>query len=162
MVPGLAAMRGAGIEQLLGQGRVGQQKAKCSRAVQCQVEILLMQLNTKARFEVSLHHALAVNFENPRRGEAPHQGLPYESRIGPGFRCKQQRFSHRLNRERDDNLVGDLVVWPSPFPPTRVTFLPIFSNSGFMVLNAFSGPPTMIVSDAAFAPTSPTTQKSAR
>ncbi len=48
-----------------------------------------------------------------------------------------------------------LVVWPSPLPPTSVMFLPISSNSGFTFANVASLPPTMIVSDAAFAPTSP-------
>ncbi len=34
-------------------------------------------------------------------------------------------------------------------------FLPIFSNSGFTVSKAASGPPTMMVREAALAPTSP-------
>src|SRR5437867_7267198 len=51
--------------------------------------------------------------------------------------------------------LATLVVWPSPLPPTSVMFLPISSNSGFTFANAASLPPTMIVSDAALAPTSP-------
>ncbi len=51
--------------------------------------------------------------------------------------------------------LATFVVCPSPLPPTSVMFLPISSNSGFTVLNAVSGPPIMIVSDAALAPTSP-------
>src|ERR1700716_1153469 len=49
--------------------------------------------------------------------------------------------------------LATLVVWPSPLPPTRVMFLPINSNSGLTLLNAFSGPPTMIVRDRALPPT---------
>jgi hypothetical protein len=48
-----------------------------------------------------------------------------------------------------------LQVWPSPLPPTRVTFFPINSKSGLARSNAACGPPTMMVSDAFFAPTSP-------
>ncbi len=48
-----------------------------------------------------------------------------------------------------------LQVWPSPLPPTSVTFLPMRSKSGFTFWNAASGPPTMMVRVAAFAPTSP-------
>ncbi|MDT4881838.1 hypothetical protein FQZ97_1177250 [compost metagenome] len=51
--------------------------------------------------------------------------------------------------------LATLVVWPSPLPPTSVTFLPISSNSGLTWSKASCGPPTMIVSDAALAPTSP-------
>ena len=49
-----------------------------------------------------------------------------------------------------------LQVWPSPLAgPTWVMFLPISSNSGLARANAASGPPTMMVSVACFAPTSP-------
>ena len=47
------------------------------------------------------------------------------------------------------------VVCPSPFPPTSVMVLPIISNSGLARAKAVSGPPTMMVREAAFAPTSP-------
>ena len=51
--------------------------------------------------------------------------------------------------------LATLQTWPSPTLPTSVMFLPIFSNSGLARSKAASGPPTMIVSDAALAPTSP-------
>ena len=51
--------------------------------------------------------------------------------------------------------LATLVVWPSPLPPTRVMFLPISCSSGSTVANTASGPPHMMVSDAALAPTSP-------
>src|SRR6516225_6309626 len=51
--------------------------------------------------------------------------------------------------------LATLVVWPSPLAPTRVMFLPISSNSGLTLSKAACGPPTMIVSEAALAPTSP-------
>ncbi len=48
-----------------------------------------------------------------------------------------------------------LAVWPSPFGPTWVMVLPIASKIGFAFANASGLPPTMIVSAAFFAPTSP-------
>ena len=51
--------------------------------------------------------------------------------------------------------LATFVVWPTPLPPTSVMFLPIFSNTGLARSNAGSEPPTMMVSDAALAPTSP-------
>ena len=51
--------------------------------------------------------------------------------------------------------LATLQVWPSPLPPTSVMFLPISSNSGLTLSKAASAPPTMMVSDAALAPTSP-------
>ena len=48
-----------------------------------------------------------------------------------------------------------LAVWPSPFGPTWVMVLPIVSKSGFALSKASGLPPTMMVSAAFFAPTSP-------
>ena len=48
-----------------------------------------------------------------------------------------------------------LQIWPAPTSPTRVMFLPINSNSGFTLAKAASEAPTMMVSAAFFAPTSP-------
>ena len=51
--------------------------------------------------------------------------------------------------------LATLVVCPAPISPTSVMFLPISSNSGLTRSKALSEPPTMIVSEAALAPTSP-------
>ena len=51
--------------------------------------------------------------------------------------------------------LATLAVWPSPFSPTRVMFLPIAWNSGSVRSKAASLPPTMIDRVAALAPTSP-------
>ena len=51
--------------------------------------------------------------------------------------------------------LATLQVWPSPAPPIRVMFLPISSNSGWTRAKASCAPPTMMVSAAASAPTSP-------
>ena len=48
-----------------------------------------------------------------------------------------------------------LAVWPSPLPPTRVMFLPMFWNSGRARAKAWASPPTMMLRVAALAPTSP-------
>ena len=66
MIPRLAAMRGTGTEQLLGDRGAGQGNAERARAFEREVEILLVQLDAEARLEISLHHALAMHFENPR------------------------------------------------------------------------------------------------
>ncbi len=51
--------------------------------------------------------------------------------------------------------LATLQVWPSPLPPTSVMFLPMSWKSGSTFANVASVPPTMIVSVAALAPTSP-------
>ncbi|MDT4810267.1 hypothetical protein FQZ97_431760 [compost metagenome] len=51
--------------------------------------------------------------------------------------------------------LATLQTWPSPAPPTSVTFLPILSSSGFTRPKVPSSPPHMIVRLAALAPTSP-------
>jgi hypothetical protein len=66
MVPRLAAMRRARVEQLLRDRGAGQREAERTRAFEGKVEILLVQLDSKARFEISLDHPLAMHFENPR------------------------------------------------------------------------------------------------
>ncbi|MNC85222.1 hypothetical protein D3C83_08120 [compost metagenome] len=48
-----------------------------------------------------------------------------------------------------------LHVCPSPLPPTSVMFFPMRSNTGLTLLKVASLPPTMMVSAAFFAPTSP-------
>ena len=70
------------------------------------------------------------------REEQSRPSAPARTRAGsaPALRREQQRLADRLDGQRDDDLVGDLVVWPSPLPPTSVMFLPIRSNSGFMRL----------------------------
>src|SRR5512138_1058179 len=59
MIPRLAAMGRAGTEQLLGQRRARQRKPEGPRALQRQIEILLVQLDAKTRLEIALDHALA-------------------------------------------------------------------------------------------------------
>ena len=51
--------------------------------------------------------------------------------------------------------LATLVVCPSPLPPTCVMFLPISCRSGSILAKVASVPPTMMVSEAALAPTSP-------
>src|SRR5215471_2606898 len=108
MVPALAAERGGGIEQLLGGRGVGERYTKSARALQCQAQVLLMQLDPEARVEGSLDHPLAVHFEYPRRRKPAHQRLPHLGRVGAGARCEEQRLADRLDRQGDDDLVGNL------------------------------------------------------
>jgi|SRR5208337_525800 len=75
MIPLRAAMRLAGVEQLLGAGRIGQRDPERAGARQREIEILLVQLDAEARIEGALDHALTVQLEDPRGGEAAHQRL---------------------------------------------------------------------------------------
>ena len=104
-----AAVRGAGVEQLLRGRRVGQRDAELrARRLQREVQVLLVQLDAEARVEGALDHALAVHLEDARAGEAAHQRLAHLGRIGAGLGGEQQRLGHRLDGQRDDDLVGDL------------------------------------------------------
>src|SRR3546814_1736091 len=52
-------------------------------------------------------------------------------------------------------LLQTLAAWPLPGPPAWMILRPICSSSGFAVLNAAAGPPTMKVRVAASAPPAP-------
>ena len=119
MVPGRAACGCGGVEQLMTRGSIRQAAAERGRALQGEVQILLVKRNVEARLEIPLDHAFAMDLEDARCGEAAHQRLAHASRIGAGFGGEDQRLADRLDRQGDDDLVATLVVWPSPLPPTR-------------------------------------------
>jgi hypothetical protein len=79
-----------------------------ARARQGQVQILLVQLDAKARLECALDHALAMHFENAAGRETTHQRLAHTRRVGTGLGGEQQRFGHGFDVQRDDDLVGHL------------------------------------------------------
>ena len=58
--------------------------------------------------EAAADHAFAVQFQDSRRSEAAHQRLPHLRRVGAGARREQQGLRHRLDVQRDDDLVGHL------------------------------------------------------
>jgi hypothetical protein len=64
VVPGAAAARRAGVEQLLAGRRVGQAEPERLRALERQIEVLLVQLDAEARIERPLDHPLAVQFQD--------------------------------------------------------------------------------------------------
>ena len=66
VIPGFAAERGGGVEQLLRRRRVGQREAERTRSLQSEVQILLVQFDAEARVECTLDHPLAMDFENAR------------------------------------------------------------------------------------------------
>ena len=104
-----AAVGRAGIEQLLRRRGVAAGHAERARALQREVQVLLVQLDAEARVEGALDHALAVHFEDARGGEAAHQRLAHLGRVGAGLRREHQRLADRLDVQRDDDLVGDLA-----------------------------------------------------
>ena len=113
MVPITATEGGAGAEHLLGAGGVRQVDPQLLGPGQRQVQILLVQIDAKAWIECALDHTFAVHFKDLRRGEAAHQRFTHLGRVGAVFRGEQQRFSHRLDVQCDDDLVrhfGGLAV----------------------------------------------------
>ena len=112
MVPRLAAMRRAGVEQLLRRGGVGQRDAERLGALQGEIEVLLVKFDPEAGRERAFDHALAVHLEDSRGREAAHQRLAHAGGIGAGLGGEQQRFGDRLDVEGDDDLIGDLGGLP--------------------------------------------------
>src|SRR5690606_25632016 len=80
VVPLRATVRGAGVEEFLRGGGVGQRHAELARGGEREVEVLLVQLDAEARVEGALDHALAVHLEDARVGEAAHQRLAHLGR----------------------------------------------------------------------------------
>ena len=112
------------VEKLLRRCRVGQGDAQRPRALKARLNPS-GAVRSEARIEGALDHPLAVHFQNLRGGKAAHQRFAHLGRIGAGLGGEQQRFGHGLDVQRDDDLIGDLGVCPSPLPPTSVMFLPI-------------------------------------
>ena len=67
-----------------------------------------MQFDAEARIERALDHALGMDFEHARRGEAAEQRLAHLGRIGARLFREDQRLGGGLDVQRDDDLVGDL------------------------------------------------------
>ena len=88
-------------------------------------------------------------------GEAAHQRLPYLGRIRPGLGGEQQRLADRLDGQRDDDLVGDLGGLAVAVAADQRDVLAHQLEQRLDLLERRFGPPTMMVSEAALAPTSP-------
>ena len=71
--------------KLVSQRETGQLQIHAAPFVQGEAHVLDEVVDEEAGIEIALYHTLAVHFENPRRGEAAHQGLPHQCRIGAGF-----------------------------------------------------------------------------
>lgn len=99
MVPGSTALSDSGVEQFLAGGGVGQRNAQAARAVQRQIQILLVQRDAEARRKIAADHPLAMHFQNARIGKATHQRLPHPCRVGTCLGGEQQRLAHRLDGE---------------------------------------------------------------
>ena len=56
----------------------------------------------------------------------------------PALEANSKCFRHRLDVQRDDDLVGDLGDLAGAGAATRVMFLPISSNRGLTLLNTSS------------------------
>ena len=69
MIPILATMCDTGVKQFLRRGRVVQRDAEPARAGQREIQILLMKRDSEPGVERPLDQPVAVDFEDPRRGE---------------------------------------------------------------------------------------------
>src|SRR5918994_993697 len=108
MVPGRASVRRTRVEQLLRVRRVRQAQLQLPGSLQGQIEIFLVQLDAEARIEGALDHALAVQLEDARAGEAAHERLAHLGRVRPRLGGEEQRFADGLDGQRHNDLVGDL------------------------------------------------------
>src|SRR5712691_4263827 len=63
VVPSGSSTRGAGAEELLACGGVGQRELERASSLQREAEVLLVKFDAEAWIEGSLDHALAVHFE---------------------------------------------------------------------------------------------------
>src|SRR5450830_1724656 len=155
MVPITATEGGAGAEHLLGAGGVRQVDPQLLGPGQRQVQILLVQIDAKARIEGALDHAFAVYFKDLRRGKATHQRLTHLGRIGAVFAANSSASATAWMFSATMIWFATLAVWPSPLPPTRVMFLPMFWSNGSARSKVCGSPPTMMLKVPALAPTSP-------
>src|SRR6202042_2783814 len=108
MVPCRAACGDRSVEQLLTSGGVWQADAERTRALQCEVQVLLMQRDAETGLEIALDHAFAVHLKDAGRSESSHQRLPHTGRIGASLGSENERLADSLDRQGDDDLVRDL------------------------------------------------------
>src|SRR3984885_1476095 len=108
MVPCRAACGDRSVEQLLTSGGVWQADAERTRALQCEVQVLLMQRDAETGLEIALDHAFAVHLKDAGRSESSHQRLPHTGGIGASLGGENQRLADRLDRQGDNDLVRDL------------------------------------------------------
>ena len=108
MVPPSTPCRHRRVEEFLARGRIRQADAERARTLQREVQILLMEGDPEAGLEIALDHAFAVDLENARCGESAHQSLAHAGRISASLGGEEQRLADRLDRQRDDDLIGDL------------------------------------------------------
>lgn len=64
MIPALAAVCHASVEQLLRSGGIGKRHADLARGAERKIQIFLMKLDPEAGVERALDHPLAVNLQN--------------------------------------------------------------------------------------------------
>src|SRR5476649_1474267 len=96
----------AGLHQLRRARGLRQRDAQLARSGQGEAQVLLVQLDAKARIEGALDHPLAVHFEDARGREAAHQRRAHLRRIGAGLAGEDQGLAHRRDVQRDDDLIG--------------------------------------------------------
>ena len=114
-----------------------------------------MKLDPEAGIEGPGHHPFAMNLKDSGICKPAHQSLTHPRRIGAGLGGEQQRFGHRLDCKRHDDLIGNFRGLPVAGFADQGDVLPINSRTGFTRSKAAWAPPTMMESVAFRAPTSP-------
>ena len=137
---------------------LGSDRPSSLRRRQRQVEVLLVQPDAEARVERAVEHALGVHLQDARGGEAAHQRrpAPWPDRRRPWPQTPAPRdtawmFSATMI------WLATLQVWPSPFSVADMGDVLAHQSrtAAWRARTPLSGPPTMMVSVACFAPTSP-------
>ncbi len=155
VVPCLAAVRRTSVEKRLASRGIRQRDASDCAVESARFKSFWCSSMRKPGLNVRLVHPFAMHFQDPRRRKTAHQCRANLLRIHTGLGRQQQRLANRLDGGRDDHLVGELADLTRADVADERDILPIMSKSGFTRSKAACEPPTMIVSDAAFAPTSP-------
>ena len=142
-------------EQVGGDRRVGDRRqVQPARRVESVVEILEVGDGAAFRGEVPLHHALAMQVQNPALREAAAERLSDLRRVCSAPLREQERFRHGADRHADDDLVGELGELAGPVRPDEDG--PAHDAQQASTRAKISGsPPAMIARVPCSAPTVP-------
>jgi hypothetical protein len=105
---------GAGVEQLLRGGGVGQRHADRARAGQGQVQVLLVQLDAEARVEGALDHALAVHLEDALDAKPPISAWRTLAGSAPALAANSSASATASMFSATMIWLATLAVWPAP------------------------------------------------
>ncbi len=155
MVPGRAAMRNAGTEQLLAGGGVRQREAQLARGRSARFRSFWCSAmrNPGSKLRLTMRSPRMSRMRDVAR--PPISAARTLAGSAPALLANSNPSDTAPIVSATTIWFATLQVWPSPFSPTSVMFLPISSNTGLTWSKVACLPPHMIDSAAFFAPTSP-------